>query len=369
MRYTTYHQIEKLAHQLIRERKLESIRFTEVLKEIIKRQLSSTNVLSRESVADLSLDEIIANLPIDIDRILSSRKLSQENLDSTIIPLNNDVFVMKHLNEINQRFHPHNCFDLYYIKSGNPTLYFEKSTFSLEPERIYLFSPYSKYKIITNRPDDEIYIFYIRNSSFDTLFFRLFDEYGELSSFIKNVIYNPTIPNYLCFDNLSWSDIESFIRNIFIECYFPDKYSNDVIIHFMHLFFVTIIRKCNFESIYNDVESENNVYFYKILKYIYENYQTVSLKKLANDFGYSEAYLSTLFQKYVNTNYSKLITKIRLEKAIELFSSELSLESIAELVGYNSTDHFSRTFKRYYHCAPSTYRKELLQKNKSNSEG
>ena len=362
MQHTTYHQIEKLAHQLIKERKLESIRFTEVLKEIIKRQLFSTNILSRKSATYLSLDKIIANLPIDIDSILSSKKISRENLDSTIIPLDNDVFVMKHLNEINQRFHPHNCFDLYYIKNGNPTLYFEKSTFSLEAERIYLFSPYSRYKIIANQPDDEIYIFYIRNSSFDTLFFRLFDEYGELSSFIKNVIYNPTIPNYLCFDNLAWSDIENFIRNLFIECYFPDRYSNDVIIHFMHLLFVTIIRNCNFESIYNDVESSHNVYFFKILKYIYENFQTVSLRQLARHFGYSEAYLSTLFQKYLNTNYSKLITKIRLEKAIELFSSDLSLDNIAELVGYNSTDHFSRTFKKYYHCAPSVYRKRLLKK-------
>lgn len=362
MRYTTYYQIEKIAHQMIYEQKIDSIRFTEVLKEIIKRRLYSSSIMCKESATKLSLAKIIANSPIDIDNILSTKKMSRDNLDSTIIPLNNDVFVMKHLNEINQRFHPHNCFDLYYIKRGNPTLYFEKSEFFLEPERIYLFSPYSKYKIVTNKTDDEIYIFYIRNSSFDILFFKLFDEYGELSTFIKNVIYNPTIPNYLCFDNLKWKDIKMFVKNLFLECHFPDKYSNDAIIHFMHLLFVTIIRKCNFESIYNDVESSHNIYFFKILKYIYENYQTVSLRHLANHFGYSEAYLSTLFQKYLDTNYSKLITKIRLEKAVELFSSDLSLDNIAELVGYNSTDHFSRTFKKYYHCAPSVYRKRLLKK-------
>jgi len=40
-----------------------------------------------------------------------------------------------------------------------------------------------------------------------------------------------------------------------------------------------------------------------------------------------------------------------------LKNTNMSIERISEIIGYNSSDHFSRTFKKYYNKSPQQYRK------------
>ena len=40
-----------------------------------------------------------------------------------------------------------------------------------------------------------------------------------------------------------------------------------------------------------------------------------------------------------------------------LINTNLPIEKISEYVGYNSVEHFSRMFKRYYKKSPQQYRK------------
>ena len=42
-----------------------------------------------------------------------------------------------------------------------------------------------------------------------------------------------------------------------------------------------------------------------------------------------------------------------------LINTDLPIEKISEAVGYNSVEHFSRMFKRYYKKSPQQYRKSL----------
>ncbi|WP_261856302.1 AraC family transcriptional regulator [Clostridium folliculivorans] len=38
----------------------------------------------------------------------------------------------------------------------------------------------------------------------------------------------------------------------------------------------------------------------------------------------------------------------------------LTQVKISELIGYNSSDHFSRTSKKYYDCSPYQYRQRYV---------
>ena len=61
----------------------------------------------------------------------------------------------------------------------------------------------------------------------------------------------------------------------------------------------------------------------------------------------------------------KLKEETLLSSAFNLFTKkgfkETSIQDIAEKVGYDSTDYFTRLFKKTYHILPSQYRKN--QKN------
>lgn len=100
--------------------------------------------------------------------------------------------------------------------------------------------------------------------------------------------------------------------------------------------------------------------FALILQYIQQNYRDLSLKALAEHFHYSEAHLSTLIKNNVELNFVALITKLKMSDAKDyLMNTNLSVEKISEYVSYNSVDHFSRTFKKYYKKSPQQYRKSL----------
>ena len=97
-----------------------------------------------------------------------------------------------------------------------------------------------------------------------------------------------------------------------------------------------------------------------IMRYIQNHYQTVTLRELAQQFHYNETYLSTLIRKNAGMSFSTLLNKLKTGRAKNyLETSAMSIQDISEAVGYSSADHFSRTFKKFYHCSPRDYRLNL----------
>lgn len=51
--------------------------------------------------------------------------------------------------------------------------------------------------------------------------------------------------------------------------------------------------------------------------------------------------------------------KYRLDKAKEyLLTTDLSINAIAEEIGFDNEGYFSRIFKKYFGCSPREYRKK-----------
>jgi AraC-like DNA-binding protein len=100
------------------------------------------------------------------------------------------------------------------------------------------------------------------------------------------------------------------------------------------------------------------------LHYLENNYfHQIDIASLAEKFGFSRAYFSSLFaQKTGETPYDYL-TKIRIEKAKNyLIHSNYSIEEIAFSVGFNSLQRFSELFKKRLGVSPLSYRKQFTMK-------
>ncbi len=95
-----------------------------------------------------------------------------------------------------------------------------------------------------------------------------------------------------------------------------------------------------------------------ITNYIKENYTSdLSLESLAEIFGYSPAYLSKLLKRYAGINYKAYLQGIRLECAYqELMNTEQTISSIAMDNGFASSKAFTRAFQSKYGMTPSEYR-------------
>lgn len=96
-----------------------------------------------------------------------------------------------------------------------------------------------------------------------------------------------------------------------------------------------------------------------ILNYMFENYQVVTLRGLAEQFHYSESYLSNLFHKNFGETFTQVLRRYKMERAEELLrTTNLKLNDICDAVGYKDTTQFIRNFKEQYSATPGQYRKQ-----------
>ena len=102
----------------------------------------------------------------------------------------------------------------------------------------------------------------------------------------------------------------------------------------------------------------------KAVDFIATNYNNdFSVEELAGTLSISSGYLRRLFRTELNTNISSYVTRLRMEKAVELLNSrEYSVSEVAYLSGFNSPQYFSTIFFNKTGMTPLGYVKEMFQK-------
>ena len=84
-----------------------------------------------------------------------------------------------------------------------------------------------------------------------------------------------------------------------------------------------------------------------------------SLAVFASEYGYSADYLGRIFSRAVGISFSEYLANARVNKAKFLLSSTaLSVEGVAEALGYYDTCYFVRQFKRITGTSPGKYKKQ-----------
>ena len=97
----------------------------------------------------------------------------------------------------------------------------------------------------------------------------------------------------------------------------------------------------------------------KITTYMREHYrEDLRLSDLAAMFGYSDAYLSRMFQKYAKINFKTYLQDIRMVYAYrDLMNTDHTISQIALDNGFCSSRGFSGEFQKRYGMLPSAMRK------------
>lgn len=96
-----------------------------------------------------------------------------------------------------------------------------------------------------------------------------------------------------------------------------------------------------------------------ILSYLYaHSSEKLTLSNVAGAFFMSESNLSKQIAALTNSSFSKILTNIRIEKTADyLIYTDLTLNEIAELVGFVDASHLSKHFVAHLNISPSKYRK------------
>ncbi len=104
------------------------------------------------------------------------------------------------------------------------------------------------------------------------------------------------------------------------------------------------------------VTSENISLPMQMTAYIESHSDSVTLKSLAEHFRYHPNYVSRYLHQQTGKTFSALLLEKRMEKAALLLrNTDLSIEKIAEMLGYSNSSNFYKAFRQYYHTSPRDF--------------
>jgi two-component system response regulator YesN len=113
-------------------------------------------------------------------------------------------------------------------------------------------------------------------------------------------------------------------------------------------------------AIVNDQrESQMKKVIHRAVEYIELHYdqEGLSLQDVSSVVHISPTYLSIIFKKEKNINFSDFLYQLRMKKAMELLRmADLKSYEVAERVGYRNPQYFSVCFKKYTGVSPSEFK-------------
>ena len=137
------------------------------------------------------------------------------------------------------------------------------------------------------------------------------------------------------------------------------EYSYQCITNVLLLDFYLLVRNYS-ESVQMPLfNSKIDVQRYAIIQYIQDNYRDVTLSTVEKRFHYSNEYTSRLIKDLMGMTYTEVVRTVRIERSQDfLANTTMTVANIAEAIGYDTTEHYIRQFKKHTGMTPSAYRKQ-----------
>lgn len=110
----------------------------------------------------------------------------------------------------------------------------------------------------------------------------------------------------------------------------------------------------------------------QIQKYFEEHYKEhISLNQIASNMYLSTFYISKIFKSETGDTPINYLIGLRMEKAREILERDpsVSVQKVADEVGYDDAYHFSKLFKKYYGISPVYYKaRKTLEREENHVE-
>ena len=282
--------------------------------------------------------------------------LREQVNEDDIIPMLRDIFIIRHLRYTRPYLHKHNYVELDYVVEGHCLFHSEQEEQTMYAGELCVIAPGLNHDIeITD--ESTVYCIMLRRSIFESSFFSLLLRNEAFSLFFRTTLGEKSRPNYIMFRADDQALTRTVLQAAMIESYMADHYSNTCCISLINLFLANILRSSGETPLPNRKRSGTD--FAPVLRYIEQHYSDLTLADLAGQFHYSKPYLCTIVKQNTGVSFTDLMKRIRMNHAVDyLLNTSQSIGKIAEIVGYHSTDHFSRVFRATYGISPQEYRRK-----------
>lgn len=253
-----------------------------------------------------------------------------------------------------QSYHYHDCYELYYLYSGERYYFIKDNTYHVEGGSLVLIKPYEIHCTanFADRGYDRLLINFkkdfIQELAFicgDTNPFECFEKD------IHTIILNPKEQQFIEFllDGMKQENKKGNPAN---NTYL--KFS------LMQLLLFASKHHRQPEIDIHSYANSTHKTISEITGYINNHYnENITLDIISNLFFISPCYFSRIFKRVCGISFSEYLNNVRVKEARNLlYTTDMNITQISSSVGFGSSSHFNRVFKNLTGMSPLAYRKQ-----------
>ena len=252
-----------------------------------------------------------------------------------------------------QIYHYHDCYELYYLYSGERYYFIKDKTYHVEGGSLVLIKPYEIHCTanFAQCGYDRLLINFKEDFIKDLL--PVCKEKNPLKCFDKNIhtiILNPKEKQF----------VESLLE-IMVSEKEKGALCDSPYFKFSLMQLLLFISKNHRHPTSDICSYANSTHktISEITGYINNHYnENLTLDTIANLFYISPCYFSRTFKKLCGISFTEYLSNVRVKEARKLlYKTDMNITRVAESVGFGSNAHFDRVFKSLTGMSPLAYRK------------
>lgn len=252
-------------------------------------------------------------------------------------------------------FHRHDYFYFNYTYQGEyDSISFKyDNRITIREGELYAGQPFAGHALCVHDDKETTIIgVLIQKDTFCRAFLPMLSANTKLFHFLLEPATNQFSDEYIHYKIEDDCNIRALLEMMVIE-YASRQEDTQVVLKSLTLAFLIQIAR---QYVQANREPASESLSEKIVQYIGEHFDTVTLKEIANHFSYHPNYISTLLHRKVGKSFFEILLELRMERAVILLSgTKLSVEEISSVLGYSNTSNFYKAFKEYYHVSPREY--------------
>lgn len=272
-----------------------------------------------------------------------------------------NIFINKHHRYSEMPKHTHEFVEFNYMLSGSCTQYVNDQEIILREGEILLLDKDIVQRIDPLGQNDLLINILLKDESITTdIIINMVKSTGLVNEFLMNASKKSGAHDaFLHFHCGKNEEVQEIIHKLILEYFQKKRYFMRAANLLLSLLLIELTRVIEEESLDNYQKKDQEIIH--ILKHIDIHFRQLSLKDLANEFGYNSNYIGNKLKKETGNTFQDLINSAKYQMALELMKeTDKSIEEIAYEVGFSSLPSLYKLFARFTDKTPKQMRTQLM---------
>ncbi len=269
-------------------------------------------------------------------------------------------FFIKRVNNQNPNreflHHYHDCYELYYLYSGERYYFIQDKTYHVTGGSFVLISPNEIHRTgnLGHFGYDRMLIHFSK---------ELLEDYLAVDTSINPYKIMEEEIHLISLNTQEQSFVETLLHTMETE-YHNNRQHETSYIKLNLLQLLLFLNQCKpnrQDAALTEINNTQKLMF-EILGYINNHYsEELTLETVSSRYYLSTCYFSRTFKEATGFHFVEYLNNVRIKEAKKLLlNSHLTVNEIASATGFHSSTHFGRVFKQIVGCSPSSYKKKEL---------